>query len=58
MYRKQGAHAFFLINIEPIIYLLATSIIRYIIVSVLKSRFLKGKDTDTLQEADLSFLEK
>lgn len=58
MFRKQGTHSFFLINIEPIIYLLTTSLITYGVLTLLKSRMLKGKNPLLLKEKDLSMIEK
>ena len=34
IFRKQGTHAFFLINIEPIIYLLVTSLITFAVLTL------------------------
>ena len=44
VFRKQGTHSFFLINIEPILYLMITSIATFAVLSVWKARILRGQE--------------
>ena len=58
IFKRQGLHSFFLVNVESFLYLFLTSQVTFWILWVLRGKVLKGKDPQTLKEKDLSLLNK
>ena len=50
VFMRQGIHSFFLVNIEPVIYILFISFMTFTLLTFLRSQLLKGKNQKLLQK--------